>query len=317
MSYLVIYQMNAKSAITEYVSLRLRYRSIFLAVLIIFFSCQQMNGQTADNLCGQALTQLKQAVASGETFFIKVHAAENLIRHHQTEGIETEFLKFKDASPDNLVGSIRVLARLSQSNPDQYQTYIAQLLQQSEHGLFSKIQLTALESLGKLGYYQPLSIIKSYADTGNNGFKGMARWILANSGASNDEDRLSELLLSDQEIDFRYAAYAIRFMAKANTKTLSRLQTRLNQIQVDNAARVYVASSLFVHSKGAQKALSKRVLMSYLGGEVGQRYELAEALGLGGGQEDLPVLKQLMADENTDIRVAASNAVLNIKNCKN
>jgi hypothetical protein len=276
-----------------------------------------MNGQNADNLCEQALTQLKQVVVNGETFFIKVHAAENLIRHHQTEGLETEFLKLKAFSPDNLIGSTRVLARLSKSAPDQYQKYIGHLVQQFEHGSSAKIQLTALESLGKLGYDQPLSMIKSYADTGTNGFKGMARWILANSGATHDEDRLSELLLSDQEIDYRYAAYAIRFMAKANTTTISRLKACLNKMKTDDAARIYVASSLFVHGKTAERELAKPVLMSYLKGEVGQRYELAEALGLGGRQEDLPLLKQLMADENTDVKVAASNAVLNIQNCKN
>lgn len=308
--------MNAK-ATTNYFNLKLRCCLSLTVLVFIVFSCQQMNGQNADNLCQQALTQLKQAVLNGETFFIKVHAAENLISHHETEGLETEFSRLKDASADNLIGSTRVLARLSKSKPNQYQTYIGHLVQQFEHGSSAKIRLTALESLGKLGYKESLPLIKSYADTGINGFKGMARWILANSGKTLDEDRLSALLLSDQEIDYRYAAYAIRFMAKANTTTISRLKACLNKIKTDDAARIYVASSLFVHSKGVDQALAKSALMSYLKGEVGQRYELAEALGLGGESEDLPVLKQLMADENTDVRVAASNAILNIQNCKN
>ncbi|WP_342645600.1 HEAT repeat domain-containing protein [Mucilaginibacter sp. CSA2-8R] len=275
-----------------------------------------MNGQNTDYLCEQALTQLKQAVINGETFFIKVHAAENLIRHQQTGGLESEFLKLKTASPDNVIGSTRVLARLSKLKPAQYQQYISQLLQQFEHGPSAKIQLTALESLGKLGYYQPLAMIKSYADTGTNGFKGMARWILANSGKIHDEDRLSELLLSDQEIDYRYAAYALRFKTKINALTINRLKTCLQNLNPNDAARVYVASCLFVHNREADKEQGKPILLSYLKGEVGQRYELAEALGLGGNQQDLPLLMQLMADENTDVRVAASNAILNIKNCK-
>lgn len=276
-----------------------------------------MNGQNTDTLCQQALTQLKQAVINGETFFIKVHAAENLIRHHQTDGLEDEFLKLKMASPDNLIGSTRVLARLSKSNPDQYQKYISQLLQQFEHGSSTKIQLTALESLGKLGYYEPLAMIKSYADTGNNGFKGMARWILANSGKTPDEDRLSELLLSKLEVDYRYAAYALRFKAQVNIQTIQRLYACLQKLNTDDAARIYVASSLFVHGKAADRATARPVLLSYLKGEVGQRYELAEALGSGEQQNDLVVLKQLMADENTDVRVAAANAILNVKKCIN
>jgi HEAT repeat protein len=271
----------------------------------------KMNAQTNQDICILSLEQLKQAVTNGETFFIKVHAAENLIHHHETAGLEEQFLKLQQASPDNVIGSVRVLTRLNKHNADKYKGYINQLLQQFEHGTSLKVQLTALESLGKLGYNEPLPAIKAYADTGNNGFKGMACWILANSGAETDENRLSELLLSTLEIDYRYAAYALRFKAKTNALTTERLKNCLQTIKADDAARVYVASSLFVHSKGVLKREVKAVLMSsYLHGETGQRYEVAEALGLGGNKKDLPELKKLLADENTDVRVAAANAIL-------
>lgn len=43
------------------------------------------------------------------------------------------------------------------------------------------------------------------------------------------------------------------------------------------------------------------------------KYEVAEALAVAGTQEDIPTAKKLLADENTDIRVAAAKVMLGIK----
>jgi hypothetical protein len=290
----------------------------YLLMFILFTSPGlPMNAQPNTDIGRQSLTQLKQAAANGETFFIKVHAAENLIYHHESSGLEEQFLQLKEASPDNVIGSVRVLARLSKHDPVKYQSYINQLLQQFEHGATLKVQLTALESLGKLGYHEPLPAIKAHADTGTNGFKGMARWILANDGRGANEDRLSELLLSKLEIDYRYAAYALRFKPATNALTMERLKQCLQSIKTDDVARVYVASCLFVHGQAVDKQEVKPVLMAYMHGETGQRYEVAEAIGLGGSKDDLTTLQKLLADENTDVRVAAANAILRLMHYKN
>jgi HEAT repeat protein len=205
-----------------------------------------------------------------------------------------------------------VLARLNKHNAVKYQEYIDELVKLFQTSKETKVQLTALESLGKLGYSERLPAIVADADTGTHGFNGMARWILSNSGKDADEDRLSELLLSKNEIDYRYAAYALRFKSHTNAKTVERLKTCLQALKADDPARVYVASALFVHSKPADRSSVKPTLLTYLSGAVGQRYEVAEALGLGGDKTDLPVLQKLLTDENTDVKVAAANAVLHI-----
>lgn len=291
-------------------------RNIFI-FLVSTFGFTHACAQVDTGICQQSVLQLQAAVTSGETFFIKVHAAENLIYHHQTEGLEFKFLQLKQASPDNVIGSLCVLARLNSTDAKNYNKYIGQLLAHFKHGSSSKEQLTALESLSKLGYDEPLETIKAYADTGSNGFKGMARWLLSNNGSQQTENQLSELLMSKQEIDYRYAAYALRFKLKVNALTVKRLKQCLQSIQSNNAARVYVCSSLFVHSDVRGRKKIKPVLIQYLAGTVGERCEVAEALNLGGGKQDLHYLTDMLKDQNTDVMVAAANAILKIMNCKN
>ncbi|RYE17587.1 MAG: HEAT repeat domain-containing protein [Sphingobacteriaceae bacterium] len=288
-------------------------------MLIIVMLVENKNtiAQPKKDICNQSLKILKNAVRNGETFFIKVHAAENLIRIKQTAGLEAEFLLLKEASPDNLIGSDRVLARLNVHHPKKYQHFLDEILKQFTNGSNSKTQLTALESLGKLGYKKPLPELKMLANTGTNGFKGMARWVLSNSNTQADEDRLSELLLSKEEIDYRYAAYALRFKSKINTLTFTRLKQCMQNLKIEDPARIYVISSLFVHDQSPEKKQVKTALLTYLTGEINQRYELAEALGLGRNKTDLPVLKKLLSDKNTDVQVAAANAILRIMNYQN
>ncbi|MDB5208440.1 MAG: hypothetical protein JWR72_3515 [Flavisolibacter sp.] len=258
------------------------------------------------------LQVLNEAVSNGETFFIKVHAAENLIYHKHTSGLEVQFLQLQKAAPENFIGSARVLARLNKQYPQKFHRYIKQLENEFTSGAGIKTRLTALESLGKLGYKTPSPQIINYADTGTGGFKAMARWVLSNNKSLALENRLSELLLSNEINDYRYAAYALRFKSKISAQTMKRLNECLLRLKQDDAARVYVASCLFVHDSAKERPRSKALLLKYADGEIGQQYEVAEGLGIRGTAMDIPVLKKLLANENTDVRVAAANALLKI-----
>ena len=91
---------------------------------------ETVNAQADHEVCAQSLAVLKQAVKNGETFFIKVHAAENLIRVGQTAGLEAEFTELKEASPENMIGTTRVLARLNVHRPEKSRHYIDEILNQ-------------------------------------------------------------------------------------------------------------------------------------------------------------------------------------------
>lgn len=290
----------------------------FLIAFLVFavLVADKVKGQDQHRICFEGIAVLQDAVANGETFFVKVHAAEALIYHNHPEGLQLQFEQLQKASPDNETGAVRVLARLNRHDPVQYQNYIDQLLSHLKEP-DAGTRLVTLESLGKLGYYEASPLVAAYADTGTKGFRAMARWVTANGGSAAAEDTLADLLLSANPADYRYAAYALRFMEKVHVpRTLERLKTCLNRLPHNDAARVYVASCLYVHSTRAEKQVAKEFLLGNIRGDAGQRYEIAEALGIAGGKSDVPLLLNLQADESMDVRVAASNALLKILPCR-
>jgi hypothetical protein len=289
----------------------------FIAFFWVFlFSQKNLQGQSDTSICQASVTALKNVITSDENFFVKVHAAENLIYHGYIEGLEGVFLDLLKNSPETLIGCSRVLARLNREEPEKYKHYTHLLLTEFRAGNSRRISLTALESLAKLGYSKSEPSIKGYSDTGTIGFKGMATWVLSNNNTGETENKLSGLLLSNDIFDYKYAAYALRFKSKTNRLTVVRLKDCLARLTSNDDARVYVAASLFVNGGGNSKRAAKKILISYINGTTGQKYELAEALGIAGSKADLPILKKLFADENTDVRVAAANAQLRLSKCK-
>jgi len=261
----------------------------------------------------ECITVLTDAMKNGETIFIKVHAAEALIFNNYYTGIDETFQKLVK-EPGTQIIATRVLARTNKNEPKKYKTYITTLLYQLENADSVRGKLIALESLAKLGFSHPLPIIKNHADTGTGGFKAMARWVLANSGKADDETKLAALLTSNDPADYRSAAYALRFFKKVKPATIPLLIACANRVEKDNPARVYVISSLFVHGPtAAVRNDTKTKLLAYLTGAVAEKYEVAEALAVAGTKADITSLKQLLNDENTDVRVAAAKALLSIQ----
>lgn len=260
----------------------------------------------------ECITILTDAMKQGETIFIKVHAAEALIFNNYYKGVDACFKKLVK-EPGNQIVATRVLARTNKKDAKKYNSYINTLLFQLEHADSVRGKLIALESLCKLGFYDPLPVIKNYADTGSGGFKSMARWVLANSGKAEDEARLATMLTSAEPSDYRTAAYALRFFKDIRSETMPLLIDCANRVEKDHPARVYVISSLFVHAPAARvRQDAKTKLLTYLTGAAGEKYEVAEALAAAGTQDDIPTVKKLLSDENTDVRVAAAKAMLSI-----
>ena len=261
----------------------------------------------------ESIAILTGAMKHGETIFIKVHAAEALIFNNYYTGIDAAFKKLVK-EPGNEIVATRVLARTNKKDPKKYKTYINTLLHYLEHADSVRGKLIALESLSKLGLHDPLLVVKNYADTGSGGFKSMARWVLANSGNAKDEAHLAAMLTSTEPADYRTAAYALRFFKSIRPATVPLLVDCANRVEKDHPARVYVISSLFVHAPTARvRQDTKAKLLTYLTGAVGEKYEVAEALALAGTKDDIPKVKKLLADENTDVRVAAAKAMLSIQ----
>lgn len=267
--------------------------------------------QEDTHICETQLAVLRDAVKNGETFFIKVHAAEALLSHMHKENIELEFLKLRK-TPGNNIGASRVLAKTNNANRQRYVTEIIYAL----HSDTVMTRLTALESLGKLNYFFFTDTIKGYADTGTRGFRPMARWVLSNDGTKAGENQLAELLKSSDSLDYKYAAYAFSYKEKVQPATLALMKECYARIKPTDAARIYLASSIYLHSPQTEREDAKKILLTYQEGEPAQLYEIAEALSVAGSPDDVDLLTRMTAHESRDVRVAAANALLFILNCK-
>jgi hypothetical protein len=274
----------------------------------------QSTATTATTSRTDCVDTLKKAITDAPSFFVKVHAGENLVANGYTDNIESTFLELRAANPDKATGAIRVLAKLyKDTQPDKWQECINLITDKYRLPDSTHPRLVALESLGKLGYGNPLPEILQDAQTGQDGFRAMARWVLSNLGTQAGEDSLAALLAYPDAVDFRGAAYAFRFKKSVSDSTLHLLEQCAERLPATDPARVYVLSALYVHTPAGKDSAVKAQLLQYLNGAVPAKYETAEALSLKGGAEDLPVLETLLHDADNDVRVAAANAILKIE----
>ena len=133
---------------------RLRYGFticiLFTMTTISFSQADKLfPGDPAKNKC---LLVLENAMKDSADFFVSVHAAEALIAHQDTLGIEKLFNTRLRESDANRVGCYRVLARLNRAGSAGSAFYIRRLKEILLNADIKKQKLTALESLAKLGF---------------------------------------------------------------------------------------------------------------------------------------------------------------------
>ena len=281
-----------------------------LAPLINTWSVEDPNASERRERC---LEILHEAMVSDENFWMNVHAAEALIYNVYTDGVEEYFTSLENDPRSNIIGISRVLARLNKKDAMKYQKYLHQIRDIFLNSDSINQRVTALESLGKLGYSEPLPEILQFAEEGESGIKTFARWVLANSGSAKDEARLAELLSSEEPREYYYAAYALRFMEDVSSDTYVRLEACASRLAKDAMRRAYVLSALFVHSPPESKDRIKDELLAYVHGDKSERYEIAQALAISGTASDNQILEQLLDDPDMDVQVSAANALLRIE----
>ena len=291
---------------------RLRYvHTVFILFTMTTLSFSQADqlfpGDPAKNRC---LLILENAMKDSADFFVSVHAAEALIAHQDTMGIEKLFKTRLRESDANRVGCYRVLAKLNGTGSAGSAFYIRRLKGILLNADIKKEKLIALESLAKLGFKEPLPVILQLAENGEAAFKSISRWILANSGNAADEKRLTEMFTSDRPDDRLYAAYAFRFLKHMSHENYAFLDSCTNRLDLSDPNRINFVCARYVHSDKEDEAKAKAAVLHYIDGNKEERYELAEALSLRGSRADLPVLNKLLQDESKDVRVAAANAWL-------
>ena len=153
-----------------------------------------------------ATRQLRDSLGTQQRW-VKVHAAEFLVSLDYRDGVREEFaeeLRLHGEEPEYRIGIWRVLAQLDQHDRAVFREH----LQTIEAALLDETgvdRIHAVESLAKLGVAYPEADpvrieLERFAKSGPISGQAYAWWALLNSGATEAESRLIELLSHDESI---------------------------------------------------------------------------------------------------------------------
>lgn len=288
--------------------MRIKLKLFYTALTIVFFQSIGCSQSEKVDFSGF----LKEVVESpDDSFWIRIHAAEALTSNNFTVDVEQLFRNELNGDGAEKIGALRVMAGVYKEDGIKIDSIAKEIFYQFETAENEHTKLVALETLGKLGIYLPDEQIKALAQTGEGGVKGMALWVLANSGNPQDINALTELLFSPDSLQFRYAAYSLRFLENASSETYLKMQEKYNSLDMDHPFRVYLVSALYVHAPIEEMNLLKGQLYAYLNGEVYERHEVYQAIAVRGGKEDIVKIEEgFSTEKNKDVKVAATNAYL-------
>lgn len=280
-------------------------------VFCLFFSLRFFLPGEAQEVSVNYAQFLQKVAESNDNFWIRVHAAEALSLNNFPVDAKRFFNRELNETGAKKIGALRVMARSQNGNSSKIDSISKAILSEfivaeNEHN-----RLVALETLGKLGLFIPDKRISTLAQTGEGGIKGMASWVMANSGNAKDLNALVDLLFSTDTLQFRYAAYSLRFIKNVTPEGFLKMKEISDTLNKSHPFRVYLISALYCHSPKEEINSFKDELLSYLNGQVFERYEVYEALTKRGGKEFIPVIEQgFRNEENEDVKVSASNAYL-------
>jgi hypothetical protein len=296
---------------------------LYLALTVVVATCVSLAaapvGADVDGkvpaekeLRAKCLTVLRDGLRDGSDF-VKIHAAEALLKNGYPEGVKKTFVPDAiSAPPKYRIGVWRVLAQAYSRDTENRGKCVAWIVQafKDKDG---PDRLHASETLGKLGYSDRSSGALSLAKGPESPLQVNALWILANSGNARNETDLAAGLKSHDIAIRTNTAYALRFLPRLRSNTISALKLAIKTESDDSDARVYLLSALYVHGAKQERAALRDSLLRYVtSGRNDQHIEACAALAQVGADEDLQPVLRLLTDKELDVRIAAANAILGI-----
>ncbi len=260
----------------------------------------------------RAVAELRDALRT-ETAWVRVHAAEALLRNGLPEGVEAVFLPEAETSaPKHRIGVWRVLAQ-AQRDPELRERYVERI-RAAFLDLDGPDRLHAAETLGKLGDARRSTALLLAATASDVPLGAYARLILANTGAVEDTEYLAALLGSYDEDVRNTAAYALRFAPRMDERTLARVREAALAEPGDSPARLNLLIAWLAHAEDTDRNASTELLKPYAeSSDTSARYQFGEAMALRGDAEEVPLLLRLLDDADADVRISAANALLAVE----
>jgi HEAT repeat protein len=294
----------------------LPFCAVFVFVSLCVTSLARAKPTANDELCDKALKQLRAALKK-ETAFIKVHAAEALLAAGKTDIVRETFdeeLRKHGEEPHYRIGIWRVAAR--STNNESQRRRLLKKLRDVSLDLQDPDRITATETLAKLQYKvsqadrpQFEAFAKDPAAPGVHFY----RWLLA-EGDDRGLTYLAELLDSQNAEIRGTTAYSLRHMADRLPPEIVRKLEATAIAEPASKYRVYVVIGAYVAARNDKNPKHfKDLLLPYArSGSKDEKYQTAAALAVRGDPDDLPLLSTMLSDPDADVRVSASNAILQI-----
>ena len=254
---------------------------------------------------------LKKVVQSVDSFWIRIHAAEALVTNNFPVDVEGVFDPVLKTNGPEKIGALRVLYNSNGQDSLTRKDIEGQILNVFTSTSDSHTKLVALETMGKLGLHFPENDeIRQIARSGTGGIQTMAQWVLANSGENTDIHTLVEFLDSSDSIQFRYAAYALRFLNHIPPPDLKLMKHIFDDLDRNHPFRVYLVSALWVQSPVGEDGRYLEELLQYRSGEQYERFEVFQSLSTKGQSELIPAISDAFSDSSTDVKVSVARAFL-------
>lgn len=261
----------------------------------------------------RALAVLRDALANGKEW-VKVHAAESLVWTGHPEGVYKTFLRERDsAEPPYRIGVWRVLAQSAPSEAERqlYRDRILKAFLDSN----GPDRLHAVETLAKLGCAVRPEELLRVANEETGSLQAYARWVLANSGAAEDETAFVALLDAEDKQVCGCVAYGLRFFDKLRPASRAKLRDVVTKTLPSSVepASIYLLGAWFVHGPARERPKVKPLLVEYAErGTKGEKREACAAFGRVRDPADVPLLTRLLDDAEMDVRAGAAETLLRI-----
>jgi len=254
----------------------------------------------------QAVEVLRTNLAQ-EARWVKVHAAEFLLELGYPEGVyetfDAERIEHGD-TPLYRIGIWRVLAKASTS-PDAYRQWVDKI-REALRDPDGPDRLHATETLSKLPYQataEEQAILEEFATSDDEPIAAFAACMLVHAGREAYESTLKSLLLTEDDRTRQCAAYALRHIEEVPWPISDRLSEVASLEPADTLAGVYLHAAAYSHAPDdAAAAPHREAVLNYARtGKTNEQYEATAVLAQKGTEADIPLLVDLLEDDDQDV----------------
>ncbi len=288
---------------------------VLAALAVAFPGCAAPDKTTSSRQ--QLLAQLEHEMVTN-TSWLRIHAADALLDHGQTQVVAKPFLaEAETTTPGYRIGVWRILARSAKS-PSEKNNYIERVRQVVLDPTASD-RLSAAETLGKINAASASNnvAIEQWLTTTNEAAAPFLHWnlVLASKPKERDcaEARLAHLLDASDPVARLRAGFALGRLHEISEESNQRLQQQLENEPADSIAKVYLITAGLLHTKKNSPAyadLKKRLIPFLEHGQPNEQLEAGIVLGQCGTKEDESLLIPNLKSSEADARIGAASGIL-------